>query len=277
MKVFLKKKRAEAPNTLAHLYLNPKDSSWANFGYWKNTTDYPTACKELALLLGKKADLKPGLKTLDLGFGCGDQFFVWKEEFSLDFSDIVGVNGSLVQTEFAKNLIESKSDVSPQLICSSVEKALLSFPHQSLDRILCLDSASFFSNRIEFCKQSFEILKPGGKLVSAELILKNSKLGIIDSWLRKMICKSGSIPKNNQVTPDFLSQLLRSSGFLLEGFDFLEEYIFEDFSNFLKMKSKEPSIPREISRKYFRFAEFLGGERMKKYFQFVLYSAVKPS
>ncbi|AAS71525.1 methyltransferase domain-containing protein [Leptospira interrogans] len=276
MKIFFKKKRIEAPDTLAHLYLNPKNSSWANFGYWKDTTDYPTACKELALLLGRKADLKPGLKVLDLGFGCGDQFFVWKEKFSLNFSDLVGVNGSFVQTEFAKKLIESKSNVSPKLICSSVEKAILSFPHQSLDRIFCLDSASFFSDRIEFCKQAFKILKPGGKLVSAELILKNSKLGMIDSWFRKMICKSGSIPKNNRVTPDSLSQLLRSSGFLLEGFDFLEKYIFEGFSNFLKMKSKESSIPKEISRKYSYFAEFLGGERMKKYFQFVLYSAVKP-
>ncbi|EMY13453.1 hypothetical protein LEP1GSC043_2026 [Leptospira weilii str. Ecochallenge] len=39
---------------------------------------------------------------------------------------------------------------------------------------------------------------------------------------------------------------------------------------------KEPRIPQRIARKYSRFAEFLGGERMKRYFQFVLYAAVKP-
>ncbi|EMJ91703.1 class I SAM-dependent methyltransferase [Leptospira alstonii] len=274
MKFFLKTKPEEAPDTLTHLYLNPENSSWANLGYWKNTSDYPTACRTLARLLGKRADLKPGLKVLDLGFGCGDQFFVWKEEFSLDFADLIGVNTSVVQVEFAKNLIESRSDSSPKLICSPVEETIVSFPHQSLDRILCLDSAYFFSDRKKFCEQAFRVLKPGGRLVSAELILKNSKLGILDSWLRDLICTFSSIPKNNRVTPDSLSGLLKSSGFVLDGFDFLEGDIFEGFSNFLKNKT---NLPPRIARKYSRFAEFLGGERMKRYFQFVLYAAVKPA
>ncbi|MDO6395255.1 class I SAM-dependent methyltransferase [Leptospira santarosai] len=276
MKPFGKIKREEAPDTLAHLYLNPKNSSWANLGYWKDTTDYPTACKALARLLGERADLKRGLKVLDLGFGCGDQFFVWREEFFLNFTDLIGVNGSSIQVGFAKNLIESRSDTSPELICSPVEEALVSFPYQSFDRILCLDSASFFFDRNEFYEQVFRVLKPGGRFVSAELILKDSKLGMMDSWSRDLICKLGSIPKNNRVTSDSLSRLLKSSGFVSDGFDFLEKDVFEGFSNFLKKKTKESHIPKRIARKYSRFAEFLGGERMKRYFQFVLYAAVKP-
>ncbi|WP_061218130.1 class I SAM-dependent methyltransferase [Leptospira weilii] len=276
MKLFRKIRPEETPDTLTHLYLNPENSSWANLGYWKDTTDYPTACKALARLLGERADLKRGLKVLDLGFGCGDQFFVWREEFFLDFADLIGVNGSSVQVGFAKNLFESRSDILPGLICSPVEAAIVSFPHQSFDRILCLDSASFFSDRKEFCRQVFRVLKPGGRFVSAELVLKNSRLGILDSWLRDLVCTLSSIPKNNRVTPDFLSQLLKSSGFVSDGFDFLEEDVFGGFSSFLKKKMKEPRIPQRIARKYSRFAEFLGGERMKRYFQFVLYAAVKP-
>ncbi|ABJ75277.1 class I SAM-dependent methyltransferase [Leptospira borgpetersenii] len=276
MRLFRKIKSEEAPDTLAHLYLNPENSSWGNFGYWKNTADYPTACKTLARLLGERADLKRGLKVLDLGFGCGDQFFVWREEFSVNFTDLIGVNGSSVQVRFAKNLLESRSDTSPELICSPVETAIVSFLYQSFDRILCLDSASFFSDRKEFCRQVFRVLKPGGRFVSAELVLKNSRLGILDSWLRDLVCTLSSIPKNNRVTPDSLSRLLRSSGFISDGFDFLEADVFGGFSSFLKKKTKEPYIPQRIARKYSRFAEFLGGERMKRYFQFVLYAAVKP-
>uniref|UniRef100_UPI002955A2C6 hypothetical protein n=2 Tax=Leptospira borgpetersenii TaxID=174 RepID=UPI002955A2C6 len=66
MRLFRKIKSEEAPDTLTHLYLNPENSSWGNFGYWKNTADYPTACKTLARLLGERADLKRGLKVLDL-------------------------------------------------------------------------------------------------------------------------------------------------------------------------------------------------------------------
>lgn len=276
MSFFKNQKQEEAPDTLAHLYLNPENSSWANFGYWKNTNDYPEACKTLAILLGKKAKLEPGLKVLDLGFGCGDQFFVWKEEFSVDFSDLTGVNSSAVQVEFAKNLIDLRADSSPKLICAPIEKTIVSFTHQSFDKILCLDSAVFFTDRKEFCEQAFRILKPGGALISAELILKNSKLGLFDSWLRDRICALSSIPKKNRVTTDSLSQILKSSGFVVDGFDFLETEMFSGFSNFLKHKTKDAKIPKKIARKYAAFADFLGGPRMSRYFQFVLYAAVKP-
>lgn len=277
MSFFKNEKQEEAPDTLTHLYLNPENSSWANFGYWKNTSDYPTACKTLAILLGKKAELEQGLKILDLGFGCGDQFFVWKEEFSVDLSDLTGVNASSVQVEFAKNLIDFRDHSSPKLICAPIEEAIVSFTHQSFDRILCLDSAVFFADRKEFCEQAFRILKPGGVLVSAELILKNSKLGFFDSWLRDRICALSSIPKKNRVTTDSLSQILKSSGFVAGDFDFLEKEMFQGFADFLKNKTKDPKIPKRIARKYGAFADFLGGKRMSRYFQFVLYAAFKPA
>ncbi|RHX95351.1 SAM-dependent methyltransferase [Leptospira yasudae] len=283
MSLFSRKKIEEAPDTLTHLYLNPENSSWANLGYWKDTDDYPAACKTLAVLLGRKAELGPGLKVLDLGFGCGDQFFVWKEEFSVAFGDLTGVNASSVQTEFAKNLLDcrgfSPSDSRPTLILSPIETALPSFADQSFDRILCLDSAAFFSDRTEFCKEAFRILKPGGRLVSAELILNESPLHLLDSWFRSAVCALSSIPKGNRVTTDSLSQILRGAGFTLEdGFAFLEKDVFEGFSRFLKRATAKPrtAIPERIANNYARFADFLGSERMRRYFRFVLYSAQKP-
>lgn len=267
----------EAPDTLAHLYLNPKNSSWANFGFWKDTEVYPTACKTLALLLGEKADLKPEQEVLDLGFGCGDQFFVWKEKFSLPFSHLTGINPSEVQVEFAKNRFRSMKEDSPKLICASFENAITAFQEESFDRILCLDSAYFFQDRIRFCEEAFRVLRPKGRLVSVELILRDEPLGFLDSLFRKWVCKLSGIPSRNRVTPNSLSLILERTGFKTEGFTFLEENVFRGFSKFLSEKTRagQNEIPEKIAKKYESFGKFLGGERMKRYFQFVLYSAEK--
>ncbi|AOP32938.1 SAM-dependent methyltransferase [Leptospira tipperaryensis] len=268
----------EAPNTLTHLLLNPKNSSWANFGFWKDTEDYPTACKTLASLLGKTADLKPEQEVLDLGFGCGDQFFVWKEEFSLPFSHLTGINPSPVQVEFAKNLLNEKKEILPKLICASLENTMSSFPEESFDRILCLDSAYFFPDRIRFCKEAFRVLKPKGRLVSVELILRDGRFGILDSLFRSFVCKLSGIPSKNRVTPNSLSRILKDVGFKTDEFTFLEKNVFRGFAKFLKEKTRpgQTEIPERIAAKYASFGKFLGGERMEKYFQFVLYSAEKP-
>ncbi|TGM60248.1 class I SAM-dependent methyltransferase [Leptospira adleri] len=268
----------EAPDTLTHLYLNPKNSSWANFGFWKDTEDYPTACRTLASLLGKKADLKPEQEVLDLGFGCGDQFFIWKEEFFLPFSHLTGINPSAVQVEFAKNLLNEKREIPPKLICAPLEDTMSSFPKDSFDRILCLDSAYFFPDRVRFCEEAFRVLKPKGRLVSVELILKDGSFGILDSWFRNFVCKLSGIPLKNRVTPSSLFQILERTGFETENFEFLEGNVFGGFAKFLKEKTKpgQKEIPKRIAAKYARFGNFLGGERMKRYFQFVLYSAEKP-
>ncbi|MBM9576325.1 class I SAM-dependent methyltransferase [Leptospira sp. 201903070] len=268
----------EAPDTLTHLHLNPKNSSWANFGFWKDTDDYPTACRTLALLLGKKADLRPEQEVLDLGFGCGDQFFVWKEEFSLPFSHLTGINPSSVQVEFAENLFQERKEVLPKLICAPLEETISSFPEESFDRILCLDSAYFFPDRVRFCEEAFRVLKPKGRLVSAELILRDGSFGILDSWFRSFVCKLSGIPLRNRVTPNSLFQILERTGFKTEKFEFLEENVFGGFAKFLKEKTKkdQKEIPEKIAAKYGSFGKFLGGERMKRYFQFVLYSAEKP-
>ncbi|MBM9501535.1 class I SAM-dependent methyltransferase [Leptospira sp. 201903071] len=268
----------EAPDTLAHLYLNPKNSSWANLGFWKDTEDYPTACKTLALLLGKKADLGPEQEVLDLGFGCGDQLFVWKKEFSIPLSRLIGINPSSVQVEFAKNLFQERKEILPKLICASLEETISSFPKESFDRILCLDSAYFFQDRVRFCEEAFRVLKPKGRLVSAELILKDGSFGILDSWFRSFVCRLSGIPPKNRVTPNSLSQILKKTGFETEDFEFLEENVFGGFAKFLEEKTKtgQTEIPEKIAAKYASFGKFLGGERMKRYFQFVLYSAQKP-
>ncbi|OJJ53089.1 hypothetical protein ASPSYDRAFT_62281 [Aspergillus sydowii CBS 593.65] len=125
---------------LDHAILNtpiPPPSMWMNLGYWKDTSDFPTACAALldqvlitASLIDEDGDAKPHLaqkklRLLDVGIGCGDQslrILGYKKrgenssaevkEKSIDepkaplFESYVGVTSLPVQAEFASQRIE---------------------------------------------------------------------------------------------------------------------------------------------------------------------------
>ncbi|KAL4986431.1 hypothetical protein BDW68DRAFT_198021 [Aspergillus falconensis] len=90
LSLFRKSKRANGASLygLDHAVLNlplPPPSMWMNLGYWKDTTDFPTACAALldqilitASLLDENGDAIPHppqkrIRLLDVGIGCGDQ------------------------------------------------------------------------------------------------------------------------------------------------------------------------------------------------------------
>lgn len=64
------------------LHFSSQPSSWMNWGLWTpGTTTFKQACKNLAHKLAQTANLSPGDKVLDVGFGCGDQDIFWSETF----------------------------------------------------------------------------------------------------------------------------------------------------------------------------------------------------
>ncbi|KAL2836253.1 hypothetical protein BJY01DRAFT_258748 [Aspergillus pseudoustus] len=123
---------------LDHAVLNlpiPPPSMWMNLGYWKDTTDFPTACAALldqVLITAGLLDSDDGgggggplphpanksFRMLDVGIGCGDQalrILGYKREMPMGggggdgggnglrplFDEYVGITSLPVQAEFA--------------------------------------------------------------------------------------------------------------------------------------------------------------------------------
>ncbi|OCK80031.1 hypothetical protein K432DRAFT_353801 [Lepidopterella palustris CBS 459.81] len=66
---------------------------WMNMGYWKETSDFPTACRALLVEVLQTAEVfmphhgaAPDIvKFVDLGFGCGDQTIFLEQELKRVF------------------------------------------------------------------------------------------------------------------------------------------------------------------------------------------------
>ncbi|TGK12028.1 class I SAM-dependent methyltransferase [Leptospira fletcheri] len=268
-------KRKEAPDTLAHLYLNlGSASSWANFGYWKNTKDYPTAAGNLARLLGNAAALSANDRVLDLGCGCGDQLEVWNQIFGVPSNRIVAINSSREQVSYAEKKWRNRL---PFLDLRFADAASLSrFPSDSYDKILCLDSAYFFRDRKKFIQETFRILKPGGKFCSAELVFSTAKLSWKERLERNILSFLAGIPASNRFSYEELAELHAAQGLKQTSFEILDETVFGGFAEFLqKVLPRMEGIPSKLAARYIRFGEFLASEKRRKFFHYVLYTLEK--
>lgn len=190
---------AEADN----LFVEPR-RTLQNITYSPVPT-YAAACRALALLLGRASDLSKNDVVLDVGFGRGDQLFLWRDEFKV--RRVHGVNSSLVEVKHFQareqlekrkySMNDSRADLLPQSLQTKGEnKEYFSFDmvvskkiqqdltkgtietffgsatvlspslKNTFDKVLALDCAYHFAPcREKFFREAFRVLKPGGRQV----------------------------------------------------------------------------------------------------------------
>ncbi|KAL6231788.1 hypothetical protein BDW75DRAFT_243579 [Aspergillus navahoensis] len=163
---------------LDHAVLNlplPPPSMWMNLGYWKDTTDFPTACAALldqvlitASLLDQNADAIPSspekrMRLLDVGIGCGDQslrILGYRHKRGL------GMRSGETETACQAGAGDAEDDTSPRAPLFDSYVGITSMPVQ----------AQFAKQRVESLEENLHALPPslsGEKREDKHLISSN--------------------------------------------------------------------------------------------------------
>jgi len=137
-----------------------------NVGYWSEDTDnQQQACLDLMEKLLAFIPDKQG-KILDVGCGLGATTNYLSKYY--DPKNIIGINISPQQLEQAKIY-------APNCQFILMDAVKMAFEDNSFQNIICVEAAFYFDTREDFLREARRVLKPGGKLIMADMFFATTE------------------------------------------------------------------------------------------------------
>ena len=247
-------------------------SLYINLGYWERARDLDQACEDLAEQLGIAAGLAPEDFVLDAGCGFGDQDIFWIKRFGP--REITAINITPSQIEVAR----SRSPWPDRIHFVSGDATTLTFPSNSFDKVLALESAFHFVSRETFLRQAFRVLRSGGMLAAADLIRKDSAAR--RSFPRRLGVQLGTrawqIPIQNLYGAARYRDILRKCGYEEINMHCISQHVFEPFTAFLRPRLNEPPFRERFHPMVLAAAKLQIDLGFLRELDYVLVSARKP-
>jgi cyclopropane fatty-acyl-phospholipid synthase-like methyltransferase len=212
-----------------------EESFFVNLGYWERPEhrQLDQGARALADLLGQEARLGPEDELLDVGFGFGDQDLHWSQAFGP--RRIHGLNVTEFQVEIARQRVR-EAGLEERIDLQVGDATRIAFGEERFDKVLALESAFHFRTRRRFFDEAFRVLRPGGRLATADIILMpGRRVGwpFTSAW---------QIPKENLCDREQYAEHLREAGFVGVEVRSIREHVYPPFLERLGERLEHPEV-----------------------------------
>lgn len=231
---------------------------WRNLGYWNEATQtLDEACRNLTNRLADAADVQTGQDVLDVGCGLGESTYLLHERLRSGNrsagSRLVGLD--LTAEHIASALARRQGDAPEFIVGSALD---LPFPAASFDRVLALECAFHFPARPAFFAEAHRVLRPGGVLGLADVLVspgfvrtlraadrvvprrtRNAMHGLATDLLK--------MPTENLIDLATYVQQLRAASFLVRSVKDVSSHVFPYFTRHWR-RVQDPARQEELLR-----------------------------
>lgn len=146
-------------------------SDFLNFGYWnEHTRTAREACENLVETLLEFFPERTG-PILDVACGLGATTRHLSKYYRP--AEVTAIN--ICERQLARSRINA-----PGCRFTSMDAAKLGFADASFNAMICVEAAFHFDTRLDFLKEAYRVLKPGGSIVLSDVLVDPAPSGLLE-------------------------------------------------------------------------------------------------
>ncbi|WP_081763270.1 class I SAM-dependent methyltransferase [Imhoffiella purpurea] len=250
---------------------------YLNLGYWTGSTaDADEASESLVMLMADWADLSASDEVLDVGYGFGDQDILWSQRCGP--RRIVGLNPTASQVEVAQRRV-SDLGLEERIDLRLGSATRMSIPDASVDRVMALECAFHFDTREDFFREAWRVLRPGGRLVTADILPMPTAEGRKARALQRlswgMMANKFAVPDANVYGIEGYRERLVAQGFDSIRIESIRDRVYAPMHAYLREHPQSLRRLHPLARAVARMSLRLDPESVYSGLDYVMASGVK--